>query len=160
MEPDSNCEDSDTESTHFIDTQRSSEELKAQLILNATQAQQDVCLAEKTLADCIVKQNVALGRLYQFEATEAGKKLDDADINIGYVRHSVRKSGITLLEDFTTSKPRKRRCKSAGQVDGDTLSPEVDLALPLPLPLPDAGSVSTTLSQTLDSEVAPDSYSN
>jgi hypothetical protein len=59
--------------------------------------------------------------------------LEDADINIGYVRHSVRKIGITLLDDFPTSKPQKHCRKSASQVDGDTLSPEVDLALPLPL---------------------------
>ncbi|KAG2132154.1 uncharacterized protein EDB93DRAFT_1107984 [Suillus bovinus] len=104
-ESDSNCEDSDNESTtHPIDT-RSSDKFKAQLVLNATRAQRNVCLAEKTLADCVVQQNIVLGRLYQFEATEAGRKLEDADINIGYVRHSVRKIGITLLEDFPTSKP-------------------------------------------------------
>ncbi|KAG2111132.1 hypothetical protein DEU56DRAFT_920080 [Suillus clintonianus] len=103
-ESDSNCEDSDNESTHTIDTQaRSSEEHKAQLVLNATRAQQ-----------------IALGLLYQFEATEAGRKLEDAHIDIGYVRHSVRKIGITLLEDSTSSKPRKRRRKSTSQVDGDT----------------------------------------
>ncbi|KAG1816958.1 hypothetical protein EV424DRAFT_1540659 [Suillus variegatus] len=143
-ESDSNCEDSDNESTtHPIDT-RSSDKFKAQLVLNATRAQRNVCLAEKTLADCVVQQNIALGRLYQFEATEAGRKLEDADIDIGYVRHSVRKIGITLLEDFPTSKPRKRRRKSASQLDGDTLSPEVDVALPLPLA--DTESVSTTQS--------------
>ncbi|KAG1790412.1 uncharacterized protein HD556DRAFT_1446141 [Suillus plorans] len=146
-ESDSNCEDSDNESTHTIDTQaRSSEEHKAQLVLNATRAQRDVCFAEKTLADCVVQQNRALGLLYQFEATEAGRKLEDAHIDIGYVRHSVHKIGITLLEDFTSSKPRKRRRKSTSQVDGDTLSPEVDLALPLPGPLADTGSASATQS--------------
>ncbi|KAG2028609.1 hypothetical protein BDR03DRAFT_1019582 [Suillus americanus] len=146
-ESDSNCEDSDNESTHTIDTQaRSSEEHKAQLVLNATRAQQDVCFAEKTLTDCVVQQNRALGLLYQFEATEAGRKLEDAHIDIGYVRHSVRKIGITLLEDSTSSKPRKRRRKSTSQVDGDTLSPEVDLALPLPGPLADTGSASATQS--------------
>ncbi|KAG1838782.1 hypothetical protein F4604DRAFT_1691493 [Suillus subluteus] len=67
----------------IYDTQ-SSEEFKAQLVLNATRAQQDVCLVEKTLTDCIVQQNIALGRLYQFEATEAERKLQDADIDISY----------------------------------------------------------------------------
>lgn len=98
-----------------------------------TRAQRDVRLAEKTLADCVLKQNVALGKLYRFEASEAERNLEDADIDIGYVRHSVRKSGIILSKDFTTSKPRKRRRKSASQVDGDALSLEVDLTQPLPL---------------------------
>ncbi|KAG2740422.1 hypothetical protein P692DRAFT_20880922 [Suillus brevipes Sb2] len=99
-EPDNeDDEDSLSESTD------SSDELKAQLVLNATRAERDVCLVEKTLADCILKENTALGKLYKFEATEAERKLEDANIDIGFVCHSVRKCGITLYED---SKPRKR----------------------------------------------------
>ncbi|KAG1745142.1 hypothetical protein EDD22DRAFT_958542 [Suillus occidentalis] len=101
----------------------SSNELKAQLILNATQAQQDGRLAEKTLADCILKENTALGKLYKFKATEAERKLEDTDIDIGFVHHSVQKSGITLYED---SKPRKHCHESATQVDGNVLRPEED----------------------------------
>ncbi|KAG2748620.1 hypothetical protein P692DRAFT_20733251, partial [Suillus brevipes Sb2] len=48
-------------------------------------------LAEKTLVDCVLKQNVALSKLYRFEASEAERNLEDTDIDIGYVRHSVRK---------------------------------------------------------------------
>ncbi|KAG2338195.1 hypothetical protein BDR05DRAFT_952098 [Suillus weaverae] len=66
------CEDSDGESTNSNDISHY-EELKAQLVLNMTQAQWDVHLAEKKLADCILKENTALGVLYQFEATEAEK---------------------------------------------------------------------------------------
>ncbi|KAG2747863.1 hypothetical protein P692DRAFT_20875189 [Suillus brevipes Sb2] len=36
------------------------DEFKAQLVLNVTRAQRDVRLADKTLADCVLKQNVAL----------------------------------------------------------------------------------------------------
>ncbi|KAG1724337.1 uncharacterized protein EDB91DRAFT_1255301 [Suillus paluster] len=151
-EPGSDCEDSDNESTNSNDTQ-ASKEFKAQLVLNVTRAQRDVCLAEKTLTDSVLKQNVALGKLYEFEATEAERKLEDADIDIGYVHHSVRKSGITLLEDFATSKPRKRRRRSTSHIDSDTLSPEVDLARSPPL----AGSPSVTPSQTLDYDVVSDS---
>jgi len=128
------------ESTNSNDTW-ASEEFKAQLVLNVTRAQRDVRLAEKRLADSVLKQNVALGKLYEFEATEAERKLEDADIDIGHVCHSVHKSGITLLEDFATSKPQKRHCRSASHVDSDTLSPEVDLARPPPL----AGNCSLSL---------------
>ncbi|KAG2748754.1 hypothetical protein P692DRAFT_20874740 [Suillus brevipes Sb2] len=117
-------EDSLSDSTDCSDIDRISNELKAQLVLDATRAQRDVRLAEKTLADCILKQNTALGKLYEFEATEAERKLEDADIDIGFVRHSVRKSGIALYED---SHPRKRHRKSASQVDGNVLRPEGDL---------------------------------
>ncbi|KAG1888817.1 hypothetical protein F4604DRAFT_1915872 [Suillus subluteus] len=154
-EPNSTCEESNNESANSNSTPgRTNEEFKAQLVLNTTRAQRDVCLVEKTLADCVLKQNEALGKLFKFKATEAERKLEDTDIDISYVHHLVRKSDIMLFKDFTTGKPRKRCRKSASQVDGDTLSPEVDLAWSLPV---DTGPVSATPSQTLDSEVASDS---
>ncbi|KAG2097521.1 uncharacterized protein F5147DRAFT_777979 [Suillus discolor] len=144
----SDCEDhkdSLSESTDSSDIDHSSNELKAQLVLNATQAQRNVCLAEKMLADCILKENAALRKLYKFKATEAKRKLEDTDIDIGFVHHSVRKSGITLYED---SKPRKCRCESASQVDDNLTRPEGDLTWTL------AGSASTTPSATFESEAA------
>ncbi|KAG1876090.1 hypothetical protein C8R48DRAFT_669292 [Suillus tomentosus] len=130
MEPNSDYEESDNESANSNDTPgQASEEFKAQLVLNTTRAQRDVCLVEKTLADCILKKNVALGKLYKFKATEAERKLEDTDIDIGYVRHSVRKIGIALLEDKPS---RKHRRKSICQDDGDAFSLELDLAQPSP----------------------------
>jgi len=81
--------------------------------LDASRAQRDVCLAEKKLADSIIKENDALGRLYKFQAGEAQKQLVDANVSIGYIRHSIRKSGVTLWEN---SKPRKCRRTSDSQV--------------------------------------------
>ncbi|KAG1761824.1 hypothetical protein EV702DRAFT_1201092 [Suillus placidus] len=109
----SDCEDHEdslSDSTDSSNIDHTSNELKAQLVLNATRAQRDVHLAEKTLADSILKQNTVLGKLYEFEVTEAERKLEDADIDISFVCHSVRKSGITLYED---SNPRKCRRESA-----------------------------------------------
>jgi hypothetical protein len=79
---------------------------------------------EKTLADCILRENAALGKLYKFEATEAKKKLEDTNIDIGFVCHSIQKSSITLYED---TNPRKCHRESASQVDGNVLRPEGDL---------------------------------
>jgi hypothetical protein len=92
------------ESTTSSDADRIED--KAQLILDATRAQRDVCLAEKRLADCILKANTALGMLYKFEMLEAEKKLWEANVHIGYVRHSAHQSGVTLYEGC---KPQKRR---------------------------------------------------
>ncbi|KAG1796718.1 uncharacterized protein HD556DRAFT_1306901 [Suillus plorans] len=145
---DEDCKDSLSEFTDSSDTDRTTNELKAQLVLNATRAQQDVRLAEKTLADCILKENTVLGKLYKFEATVAERMLEDANIDISFVRHSVRKSGITLYED---SKPRKQcRQSTSSQVDTSTLRPEGDSTR-----VPGTSrSASVTLSMTFESEAA------
>jgi hypothetical protein len=93
---------------------------KAQLILDATRVQHNVCLAEKRLADSIVKANVALGILYKFEVSEAERSLQEANVDISYVCHSFSKSGIALYEGC--SKPRKCHRTSASQVDASSCS--------------------------------------
>ena len=84
----------------------STEEARARLVLDASRAQRDVRLAEKKLADSIIKENDAFGRLYRFQTEKAQKQLVDANFGIGYIHHSIRKSGVTLSD---ISKPRKRR---------------------------------------------------
>ncbi|KAG1786734.1 uncharacterized protein HD556DRAFT_1449392 [Suillus plorans] len=124
------CEDSDDESTNSNDTSHN-KELQAQLVLNVTRAQWDICLAENKLADCILKENTALGVLYQFEATEAERKLEDINMDIGYVHHSLRKSGIMLYEDSGSGKPPKHRRTSASSSHSEwdvTLLPESEPA--------------------------------
>ncbi|KAG2096054.1 uncharacterized protein F5147DRAFT_656669 [Suillus discolor] len=99
-------DESDTSTTGDESTD-SAEEARARLVLDASRAQRDVRLAEKKLADSIIKENEALGRLYRFQAEEAQKQLMDANFSIGYICHSIRKSGVTLSD--SNSKPRKRR---------------------------------------------------
>ncbi|KAG1732350.1 hypothetical protein EDB19DRAFT_1831367 [Suillus lakei] len=84
------------------------------LVLDASRAQQDVRLAEKRLADSIIKENDALGRLYRFQAGEAQKQLVNTNVGIGYIHHSIHKSGIALLEE---SKPRKHHCTSESRTN-------------------------------------------
>ncbi|KAG1892936.1 uncharacterized protein F5891DRAFT_986316 [Suillus fuscotomentosus] len=59
-------DDSDTSTTGDKSTD-STEEARARLVLDASRAQRDVCLAAKKLADSIIKENEALGRLYSPE---------------------------------------------------------------------------------------------
>ncbi|KAG2748095.1 hypothetical protein P692DRAFT_20875007 [Suillus brevipes Sb2] len=97
-------DDSDTSTTGDESTD-STKEARARLVLDASRAQRDVRLAEKKLADSIIAENDALGRLYRFQAEEAQKQLVDTNFSIGYIHHSIRKSGVTLSD----SHPRKRR---------------------------------------------------
>ncbi|KAG1863703.1 hypothetical protein F4604DRAFT_1683576 [Suillus subluteus] len=92
----SDCGDIDDEDSNSSDI-GCNEEFKAQLVLNAMQAQRDIHLAEKKLADCILKENAALGVLYEFKATEAERNLEDADMDIGYVHHSLLRHLLTLI---------------------------------------------------------------
>ncbi|KAG1720574.1 uncharacterized protein EDB91DRAFT_1256913 [Suillus paluster] len=115
LQPNKDCDDSDASTTGDESTDSTElREARAILVLDASRAQRDVCLAEKRLADSIIKENDALGRLYRFQAGEAQKQLVNANIGIGYIRHSIRKSGIALLEE---SKPRKRRRTSESQTN-------------------------------------------
>ncbi|KAG0704059.1 hypothetical protein DFH29DRAFT_997945 [Suillus ampliporus] len=81
FQPNKDCDDSDTSTTgdESID---STEEARARLVLDASRAQRDVRLAEKKLADSIIKENDALGRLYRFQAGEAQKQLVDANVDV------------------------------------------------------------------------------
>ncbi|KAG2114666.1 uncharacterized protein F5147DRAFT_649830 [Suillus discolor] len=91
FQPSKDCDDSDTNTTGDESTD-STEEARARLVLEASRAQRDVRLAEKRLADSIIKENDALGRLYKFQAGEVQKQLLDANVSIGYTRHSICKS--------------------------------------------------------------------
>ncbi|KAG1737756.1 hypothetical protein EDB19DRAFT_1909532 [Suillus lakei] len=126
LQPNKDCDDSNTSTTGDESTDSAElGEARAILVLDASRAQRDVRLAEKKLADSIIKENDVLGRLYRFQAGEAQKQLVNANIGIGYICHSIRKSGIALLEE---SKPRKCRCTSetnpAMMPDPPMLEPE------------------------------------
>ncbi|KAI6017685.1 hypothetical protein BKA83DRAFT_4128244 [Pisolithus microcarpus] len=58
---------------------------------------------EAQLAAAKVDETIALGNLYRFRAQTAERKLEDANIDVGRIRHDIRKSGVVLHN------PRKRR---------------------------------------------------
>ncbi|KAI6020331.1 hypothetical protein PISMIDRAFT_45530, partial [Pisolithus microcarpus 441] len=69
---------------------------EANFVLEAAHAQRNVCILEQQLAAAKVEEMVALGNLYRFRAQEAEHKLEDANIDVGRIRHDIRKSGIAL----------------------------------------------------------------
>ncbi|KAI6004787.1 hypothetical protein EDD15DRAFT_2191562 [Pisolithus albus] len=76
---------------------------EANFVLEAACAQRNVCILEQQLAAAKVDETIALGNLYRFRAQTAECKLEDANIDVGRIRHDIRKSGVVLHN------PRKRR---------------------------------------------------
>ncbi|KAI6014868.1 hypothetical protein BKA83DRAFT_4129604 [Pisolithus microcarpus] len=76
---------------------------EANFILEAARAQHNMCILEQQLAAVKVDETIALGNLYRFRAQTAECKLEDANIDVGRIRHDICKSGIILHN------PRKRR---------------------------------------------------
>ncbi|KAI6013666.1 hypothetical protein BKA83DRAFT_4130310 [Pisolithus microcarpus] len=92
--------------TKAVDEEGSDTELEreeANFVLEAARAQRNVCILEQQLAAAKVDETIALGNLYRFRAQTAERKLKDANIDVGRIRHDIRKSGIVLHN------PRKRR---------------------------------------------------
>ncbi|KAI6029187.1 P-loop containing nucleoside triphosphate hydrolase protein [Pisolithus microcarpus] len=85
--------------TKAVDEEGSDTELEqeeANFILEAARAQHNMCILEQQLAAAKVDETIALGNLYQFRAQTAEHKLEDANIDVGRIRHDIRKSGIVL----------------------------------------------------------------
>ncbi|KAI5983212.1 hypothetical protein EDD15DRAFT_2376777 [Pisolithus albus] len=83
------------------DIEREREE--ANFVLEAARAQCNVCILEQQLAAAKVEEMVALGNLYRFRAQEAERRLEDANVDVGRIRHDIRKNGVALQN------PRKHR---------------------------------------------------
>ncbi|KIK20407.1 hypothetical protein PISMIDRAFT_13003 [Pisolithus microcarpus 441] len=81
---------------------------EANFVLEAACAQRNVCILEQQLAAAKVEETVALGNLYWFRAQEAERKLEDANIDVGRIRHDIRKSGVALHNSC-----KRRRASSA-----------------------------------------------
>ncbi|KAI5982919.1 hypothetical protein EDD15DRAFT_2202410 [Pisolithus albus] len=79
---------------------------EAKLVLEVARAQRKVCRAEQQLSIARIEETDALGNLYRFRAEDAERKLNHAEFDLGYVRHSIRKNGVPLCDLPST---RKRR---------------------------------------------------
>lgn len=67
-----------------------------QLVLVAARAQRNVCLLEHKLTSARVEESEALGNLYRFRMQEAQCRLEDANIDVGFIRHDIFKNGVPL----------------------------------------------------------------
>ncbi|KAG1864963.1 hypothetical protein DFJ58DRAFT_838706 [Suillus subalutaceus] len=66
---------------------------EANLVLDLVRAKRQVYLAQKTLADCIIRENEVLANLLRYQAEEAEKRLEDADVGLGCMRIAFKKNG-------------------------------------------------------------------
>ncbi|KAH7916992.1 hypothetical protein BV22DRAFT_1052767 [Leucogyrophana mollusca] len=100
-------EDSDSNETDESEFRAGCDEAK--LVLEVVRAKRKVRHAEKHLADCVLEQHSTLVNLYRFKADAAERRLEDAELDIGRVRVSIRQSGLSLAPSL----PRRRRRNSA-----------------------------------------------
>ena len=62
------------------------EDQEATLLLEIARARQDVCHAQKLLAECLNRENKLLCELHQFKVKKFAELVDDADLSIGRIR--------------------------------------------------------------------------
>ncbi|KAH7918087.1 hypothetical protein BV22DRAFT_1134870 [Leucogyrophana mollusca] len=105
--PDIDPWDESEDDNYYTDCQ------EAKLVLDAARAQRKVRHAEKYLADCVLERYNILTDLYRFKAEVAEKKLEDADMDTGRVRLSIKRNGLSLCP----APPRRRRRSAASTSD-------------------------------------------
>ncbi|KAI6014231.1 hypothetical protein BKA83DRAFT_4499420 [Pisolithus microcarpus] len=88
---------------------------EAKLVLEVARAQCKICHIEQQLSTARLEEIDALGNLYQFRAELTERKLQYADFDLGHVRHSIQKNGVSLCDLPST---RKRRQMSDNGVTG------------------------------------------
>jgi hypothetical protein len=64
-------------------------------MMDLVRAKRDVFRAQKALADSILRENEVSASLLRFQTETAGKRLDDADMGLGYMRVIFKKYGWT-----------------------------------------------------------------
>ncbi|KAG2129357.1 hypothetical protein BD769DRAFT_1667307 [Suillus cothurnatus] len=71
------------------------DDLEANLIMDLARARRDVFDAEKTLADCIVREHEVMTSLSKHKSAISQRKLDKADVGLGHMRITFRKHGLS-----------------------------------------------------------------
>ncbi|KAG2133030.1 hypothetical protein DEU56DRAFT_914051 [Suillus clintonianus] len=71
------------------------DELEANLIMDLARARRDIFNAEKTLADCVVREYEVMTNLSKYKSTISKRKLDKADVGLGHMRITFKKHGLS-----------------------------------------------------------------
>jgi hypothetical protein len=90
---------------------------EASALLALAMAEQDVCHAEKVLADSRVEETIRRLQFCQMQAAEAYKRKQKVDLLIGVIRHLLREGhhGEAL-------KPAATVCEGIEQLEGELIS--------------------------------------
>jgi hypothetical protein len=82
-------------------------------MMDLVRAKRDVFQAEKALADSILREHEVLSSLLRFQAETAGKRVDDADLGLGYMRVAFKRHGWT---PHAQAPPSGQGCLHAGKL--------------------------------------------
>ncbi|KAG1893320.1 uncharacterized protein F5891DRAFT_985982 [Suillus fuscotomentosus] len=66
---------------------------EANLVMDLVRAKREVLVAQKVLAECILRENEIQASLLKFQVDTTEKKLDDTDMGLGYMRAVFKKYG-------------------------------------------------------------------
>ncbi|KAG2088270.1 uncharacterized protein F5147DRAFT_658738 [Suillus discolor] len=69
--------------------------LEANLIMDLTRARHDVFNAEKTLANCVVREHEVMTNLSKYKSAISKWKLDKADVGLGHMHITFKKHGLS-----------------------------------------------------------------
>ncbi|KAG1837761.1 hypothetical protein F4604DRAFT_1692087 [Suillus subluteus] len=70
------------------------DDLEANLLMELVRARREIVRAEKSLADCMVREHEVLVDLSKFKSSISGRKLDKADIGLGCMQNVFKKYGL------------------------------------------------------------------
>ncbi|KAG2134509.1 hypothetical protein DEU56DRAFT_913697 [Suillus clintonianus] len=70
------------------------DDLEANLLMELARARREILRAEKSLADCMVREHEVLADLSKFKSSISERRLDMADIGLGRMRVAFRNHGL------------------------------------------------------------------
>ncbi|KAG1842817.1 hypothetical protein C8R48DRAFT_678916 [Suillus tomentosus] len=71
------------------------EDLEANLVMELARARREKLRAEKSLADCVVRELELMASLSKFKSSLSEQKLDRADVGLGYMRIAFKTHGLS-----------------------------------------------------------------
>ncbi|KAG2106249.1 uncharacterized protein F5147DRAFT_653993 [Suillus discolor] len=71
------------------------DEFEANLVMDLARARRDIFRAEKALVDCVVREREIMANLSKHQSDVSKKKLDKADIGLGYMQITFKKYGLS-----------------------------------------------------------------
>jgi hypothetical protein len=63
--------------------------------MELARAKRDVFRAEKSLADCVVREHEVMANLSKFKSSVSEQKLDKVDVGLGYMRIAFKRHGLS-----------------------------------------------------------------
>jgi len=69
--------------------------VEANLIIDLARAKRDIIRAQKTLAECIVRESEVVTSLMKLRIGNIEQKLDDVDVGLGHMHVTLKERGLS-----------------------------------------------------------------